>query len=84
MSHASPANSDAEPQKVGEIPELVHIIGGMLKDDRDYQSLGRMSAACKLYQEDLRSWMDERLNRFKSLEPEVVPELNATRLRLAE
>lgn len=49
-----------EKHQVGAIPELVHMITVMLRDDGDYQSLARMAIASRRFQADVKPWLEKR------------------------
>lgn len=70
--------------KLGDVMELVHMIGRHLKDDQDNQSIARMSAACKAYQADLKTWLEEGKKEYRSVGPESVTRPTAAQWRLVE
>lgn len=50
---------------VGTVPELIHLIGSFLRQDNDFQSIGRMSSACKMNNEDTKGWMEVKKESYR-------------------
>lgn len=67
---------------VGDILELVHIIGRFLKLDEDYQSLGRMVLSCKAYKQDLDGLLQPGKGKWAEVNCEELREMPSPRLRL--
>lgn len=65
-STSSSVSSTDDRTKLGNVIELVHMIGSHLEKDDDYQSLTRMSAACKAYKEDFSTWIKKRGDFYRS------------------
>lgn len=77
-------SQESQSPKVGEIVELVHIIGGILHADGDYQSLGRMSAACWMYKEDCEEWLKAKKSQYKTGVGYTIRQMSLNKRRIVE
>lgn len=58
-----------QPYQVGEISELIHIIGGFLREDDDFQTMARMSVCCRMFKADLKDWTEEKKGTYRDIGP---------------
>lgn len=82
VEHNSP--SDDEIQRVGDIVELVHMMGEALVQDEAYRSIVNMSLACKLYEADYRPCLKAKRDTYREAAEGEVEGMTPAQLQLVE